>query len=55
MDGRLFTVLALLVLPAVLIGLTVLYLGSNPVWVFTLIGVMVLGGMYLLTYTESPS
>jgi hypothetical protein len=53
MDGRLLTVLLLLVVPAALIGLTVLEFNSNPVAVFGLIALMVAGGFYLLTYTES--
>jgi hypothetical protein len=53
MDGRLLTVLLLLVVPAVLIGVTVFYFSSNPVAIFTLLAVMVAGGFYLLTYSES--
>lgn len=53
MDGRLFTVLVLLVLPAVLIAVTVLKFSSNPVAIFALIGVMVVGSFYLVSYTES--
>jgi hypothetical protein len=53
MDGRLLTVLLTLVLPAVLLGVTILYFASNPVSIFVLFGVMVAGGCYLLTYTET--
>ena len=53
MDGRLVTVLALLILPAALIGLTVEEFHSNPVSIFALIAVMVAGTFYLLSYTES--
>jgi hypothetical protein len=53
MDGRLLTVLLLLVVPAALIGVTVLEFSSNPVAIFALLALMVAGGFYLLTYTES--
>jgi hypothetical protein len=53
MDGRLLTVLLLFVVPAALLGVTVVEFASNPVAVFALLGVMVAGGFYLLTYTES--
>jgi len=53
MDGRLITVLALLVLPAALIGVTVVEFSSNPVAVLGLLAVMVAGAFYLVSYTES--
>ncbi len=53
MEGRLLTVLLFLVLPAVLLGVTVAFFNSNPVSVIALIGVMLVGGFYLLSYTES--
>jgi hypothetical protein len=53
MDGRLFTVLVLLILPAALIGVTVVEFSSNPVAIMGLIAVMVVGTLYLLSYTES--
>jgi hypothetical protein len=53
MDGRLLTVLLLLVVPAALLGVTVLEFSSNPVAVLALIAVMLAGGFYLLTYSES--
>jgi hypothetical protein len=53
MDGRLLTVLLLLVVPAALIGLTVLEFHSNPVAIFALLAAMIVGGFYLLSYTES--
>ena len=53
MDGRWLTVLLLLVLPAALIGVTIEFFSSNPVSIFTLLAVMVIGALYLLTYTES--
>ncbi|HTT72647.1 MAG TPA: hypothetical protein VMG99_00645 [Thermoplasmata archaeon] len=53
MDGRLVTVLLTFLLPAVLIGVTVVWFASNPVSIFVLFSVMVGGGLYLLSYTES--
>jgi len=53
MDGRLVTILAFFVLPSALIGLTVVEFHSNPVSILLLIGVMVVGVLYLLSYTES--
>jgi hypothetical protein len=53
MDGRLFTVLALLVLPAALIGVTIVWFASNPVGILVLIAVMIIGAFYLMTYRET--
>ena len=53
MDGRLFTLLVAIVLPAVLIGVTIAYFHSNPVSIFALLAVMIAGSFYLLSYTES--
>ncbi len=53
MDGRLFAVLVFLILPAALIGLTVADFHSNPVSILALIAVMLGGGFYLLTYSET--
>lgn len=53
MDGRLLTILLFLVLPAALIGLTVVKFSSNPVPIFALLAVMVFGAFYLLTYNET--
>jgi len=53
MDGRLVTVLALLVLPAALIGVTIAEFSSNPVSILALIAVMLVGAFYLVSYTES--
>ncbi len=52
MNGRLLTVLLTFVLPAALLGVTVVWFASNPVSIFVLLGVMIAGGLYLLTYTE---
>jgi hypothetical protein len=53
MDGRRFTVLALLLLPAALIGVTVFEFHSNPVAILGLLALMIVGAFYLLSYTES--
>jgi len=53
MDGRLITVLALLVVPAALIGVTVARFSSNPVAIVGLLAVMIVGTFYLLTYRET--
>jgi hypothetical protein len=53
MEGRLLTFLLLIVLPAVLLGVTVAEFRSNPVSVFVLIAVMIVGGFYLLSYSET--
>ncbi len=53
MDGRLLIVLLTLVLPAGLMGVTIVWFASNPVSFLVLLGVMVLGGLYLLTYNET--
>jgi len=53
MDGRLFTVLFLLVLPAILMGVTVVWFASNPVAILVLFAAMIAGAFYLLSYTEA--
>ena len=53
MDGRVATLLLTELLPAGLIGVTIWRFASNPLAMLTLIGVMVVGGLYLLTYTDS--
>jgi hypothetical protein len=53
MDGRLIAALLTLLLPAVLIGVTVVYFSLNPVAILVLISVMVIGTMYLLSYTDT--
>jgi hypothetical protein len=53
MEGRWLTFLLLIALPAVLLVLTVLEFNSNPVSIFVLIAVMLVGGFYLLSYSES--
>ena len=53
MDGRHYTVLFLLVLPAVLIGVTIWHFASNPLAIFALLAAMVVGAFYLLSYNAS--
>ncbi|MGD0257191.1 MAG: hypothetical protein ABSB90_04850 [Thermoplasmata archaeon] len=53
MDGRLFTVVFLEILPLVLIAVTVWKFAANPLPIFLLLGAMVAGGFYLLSYTSS--
>lgn len=53
MDGRLFTVLAFLVVPAIVIGATVAFFSSNPVTIVAAMAVMIVGAFYLLTYRET--
>ena len=53
MDGRWLTVLLTLILPAVLVGVTVLDFSSNVIAIFALLAVMVGGALYLVSYSES--
>jgi hypothetical protein len=53
MEGRLLTFLLFIALPAVLMAVTVALFHSNPVSILVLIGVMLVGGFYLLSYSES--
>ncbi|HTT15051.1 MAG TPA: hypothetical protein VMG81_04645 [Thermoplasmata archaeon] len=53
MDGRLLIVLLTFVLPAALMGITIVYFASNPVSFLVLFGVMIGGALYLLTYQET--
>ncbi len=53
MNGKLFTILAMFVVPVALLGVTIAWFSSNPISVFTLISVMVIGGVYLLTYRDA--
>ncbi|HUI38416.1 MAG TPA: hypothetical protein VLY85_02175 [Thermoplasmata archaeon] len=53
MDGRILTVLLAFVLPAILMVVTVWKFASNPVAFLVLFGVMVVGGLYLLTYSDT--
>jgi hypothetical protein len=53
MDGRWFTVLFLELLPVILIGVTIEFFSLNPLAIFILLAVMIVGGFYLLSYTAS--
>jgi hypothetical protein len=53
MYGRLLVVLLTFVLPAILMGVTIVWFASNPVSIFVLFGVIIAGGLYLLTYSEN--
>lgn len=53
MDSRLVVGLLTFVLPAALIGVTVWQFASNPLGILGLLSVMIVGGFYLLSYTES--
>ncbi|HYK92752.1 MAG TPA: hypothetical protein VEY07_01755 [Thermoplasmata archaeon] len=53
MDGRVIAVLLTQLLPAALIGVTIWRFASNPLALLALIGVMIVGALYILTYTET--
>jgi hypothetical protein len=55
MDGRWFTVIVLLIAPAVAIAASVLWFSSNPIAIFAAFAAMIAGAFYLLTYTDSFS
>jgi hypothetical protein len=52
MNGRLVAGLLVLLLPAVLIGVTAVYFGSNPLSILVLVTLMIVGSLYLMTYPE---
>jgi hypothetical protein len=53
MDGRLVTVLVAFLAPAALIALTVIRFSSNPIALIGEFVVMIAGGLYLLTYSDT--
>ena len=53
MDGRVATALLTLLLPAILIGVTIAYFGSNPVSILVLLTIVIIGSLYMLSYPES--
>jgi len=53
MDSRLLIALATILLPAVLIGLTVWRFASNPLSILALLTIMMIGSVYLLSYTDA--
>jgi len=54
-DGRFLVVGLTLVLPAVLIAATVAWFSTNPLALLALFSVMLLGSLYLLTYSDTFS
>lgn len=50
MNGKVVTALGLLAAPAVVMGATVAWFASNPVTIFAMIALMIVGSFYLLTY-----
>jgi hypothetical protein len=54
-DGRFIVIGLTLLLPAVLIGATVAWYHTNPISMLILFAVMLLGCLYLLTYSEAFS
>jgi hypothetical protein len=52
-DGRYIVVGLTLVLPAVLIAVTVAWFSSNVIVMLVLFSMMLLGCLYLLSYSES--
>ncbi|MFZ0830719.1 MAG: hypothetical protein WCB18_05520 [Thermoplasmata archaeon] len=55
MDGRILVVALTLALPAALIAATVAWYSTNPVSLLILFSVMLLGGLYLLSYSDTFS
>jgi len=53
MDSRVIAALLTIALPAALIGVTVYRFSANPIALVTLMGVMVLGAVYVLSYGDS--
>lgn len=53
MDGRILVVALTIVLPAVLMGATIVWFATNPIAMLVLFSAMLLGGLYLLSYTET--
>ncbi len=53
MDGRVFVVALGLILPAVLIGVTVVWYSDNPISMLILFSVMLLGALYLVSYKDT--
>ena len=52
MNGRQVTGILTLLVPAVLIGVTWKFFGSNPLSILGLLLVMIVGSLYLLSYPE---
>lgn len=53
MEGRSWVVVLTLILPAILIGITIVKFAINPLSILVLLTIMVGGVLYLQTYTEA--
>ncbi|MCI4340025.1 MAG: hypothetical protein L3K06_04635 [Thermoplasmata archaeon] len=53
MDGRIIAGFLTIALPAVLIGVTIWRFSSNPISILGLLAVLLIGGIYQLSYPES--
>jgi hypothetical protein len=53
MDSRWIVGALTIALPTALIGVTVYQFSSNPLSLLALLAVMIVGGIYLLSYPES--
>lgn len=53
MNGRWFTLVFLFAIPVVGIAATIAWFSSNPIAIFVALGAIVMGALYLLTYTET--
>jgi hypothetical protein len=53
MDSRILAGLAMIALPAVLIGVTIWRFGSNPISILALLTIVLVGSVYQLSYVES--
>jgi hypothetical protein len=54
-DGRYIVVALALVLPAILMAITVAWFSTNPISMLILFSVMLLGCLYLLSYSDAFS
>jgi hypothetical protein len=54
-DGRIVVVGLAIVLPGVLMGATVVWFSTNPLAMLGLFATMLLGGLYLLSYSDTFS
>lgn len=55
MDGRYIVVGLAILLPAVLMGVTVAWFSTNPLTMLVLFAVMLLGCVYLVSYSDTFS
>ena len=53
MDGRWFTVIFLLIVPAAGVAASIAWFHSNPVAILVAFAAIIVGAFYLLTYTET--